>query len=279
MDHQIKKATCIIISFLLCISLTFSAFAESYDSTAKYLLKEVPNPTCESVGGEWTIVALAESEYDVPDSYFDTYYNNLADYTKSCNGIISEDSYTEYSRIVIALSSINKSALNVGEYNLANPLKDYEHIISQGLNGAIYALIALDKGGYIGPRKELREYILSKELPNGGWNFMCKGNADPDMTAMAIQALSRYTAHKDVNNAITRAIYILSNTPCSSSESIAQVINAYDSIGMQIPSKLTSELLKYRICNGSFKHCLDDDESNLMSTEQALIALDKVAEQ
>lgn len=278
MDHHIKKLSCIIISFLLCISLTFSASAESYDSTAKYLLKEVPSPTCDSVGGEWTIVALAESDCDIPSEYFDAYYKNLVEYTKSCNGIISEDSYTEYSRVAIALSAINKSALNVGGYNLANPLKDYERIINQGINGAIYALIALDKGGYIGPRKELREYILSKELPNGGWNFMGAGKADPDMTAMAVQALSHYKAHKNVDVAINRAIDILSNATYDSSESISQVINAYDSLGMQVPSKLTSELLKYRISNGSFKHCLNDDEGNLMSTEQAMIALNKVLE-
>lgn len=267
----------IIISIALALSITlcmpFTAMAAESDLTARYLMKNVPDPGCDSVGGEWTVVGLAQCEYEVPQKYFDKYYMNLESIVKEQKGILSEDSYTEYSRVIIALSAIKKNALDVAGYNLVKPLNDYEKVTEQGLNGAIYALLALDKGGYTGPRKELREYILSKELPGGGWNFRGKGEADPDMTAMAVQALARYRFFKDVKPVIERAMPVLTQKEYESSEAVAQVMTALDSIGIKSEADLEKQLLKFRLPDGSFKHLPEDDEGNIMSTEQALMAL------
>lgn len=267
---------CAVTALTLSLCLPFTVMAAESDSAAKYLIKEVPNPKCDSVGGEWTIVALSNYSCDVPENYYDIYYRNLESIVKEKKGILDEDRYTEYSRVVIALSSIGKSALNVAGYNLAEPLKDYDKVTAQGLNGAVYALIALDRGEYIGPRKQLRSFILSKELADGGWNFMGKGEADPDMTAMAVQALSKYRFLKDVHDTIERAMPIINKSDYESSETVSQIILAMDSIKQEPDLKLVNKLLEFQMKDGGFKHSKDDDEGNVMSTEQALIALSVV---
>lgn len=277
MDRIIKTIISFILVSIFTLCLPFGSMAAESKMTAQYLMKNVPDPTCDSVGGEWTVIGLAGCDQDVPQEYFDCYYHNLEEIVKEKKGVLSEDSYTEYSRAVMALSAIGRSALNVSGYDLARPLQDYEKVTAQGLNGAIYALLALDKGGYVGPRKELRASILEKELPGGGWSFWGSGPADPDMTAMAVQALSRYRYHKNVGAAIDRAVSILSDSEYTSSETISQVIIAMDSIGIIPSDGLRKQLMKYRLGDGSFRHSLTEDEGNIMSTEQALIAMNALA--
>ncbi len=55
--------------------------------------------------------------------------------------------------MIVALSSIGKDARNVGGYDLTKPLGDYDKTIWQGLNGPIWALIALDSRDYPMPEK------------------------------------------------------------------------------------------------------------------------------
>ena len=45
--------------------------------------------------------------------------------------------YTEYSRVITALTSIGKDPKNVGGCNLLLPLGDFEKTTWQGINGAI----------------------------------------------------------------------------------------------------------------------------------------------
>lgn len=253
--------------------MPFAAMAAESNQTAKYLIRNIPNPTCNSIGGEWAIVGLSRCSYPVPEEYFEKYYKNLERVVKECNGILSEDSYTEYSRVIIALSSIEKDGKNVVGYDLSKPLKDYKKVIEQGLNGAIYALLALDAGGYSGPKIQLRDYIIQKELTSGGWSFWEKGSADPDMTAMAVQALSRYRYDKKTKSAIDRAMPILKMKSFESCETVSQVILALDSIGIKPNEGLIKQLKQFQCSNGGFKHSLEDEESNLMSTEQALMAI------
>ena len=86
-------------------------------------------------------------------------------------------------------------------YNLLEPLADYDQVIWQGINGPVYALLALDSREYEIPaapegktqttREKLIDYILEKEIASGGWALF-GSSADPDITAMTIQALAAY---------------------------------------------------------------------------------------
>ena len=73
------------------------------------------------------------------------------------------------------------------------------------------------------------------ELPGGGWSF-AGGDAETDITAMALQALAKYRDRQDVADAVERGLTVLSQQQeenggfvaydSESSESIAQVIVA-----------------------------------------------------
>ena len=88
------------------------------DGTAKYMLSAVPKPDYADIGGEWAVLGLARSGYPVPDGYFEGYYGKLETYVKSVKGVLHEVKYTDYSRVVAALSALGKDARDVGGYDL-----------------------------------------------------------------------------------------------------------------------------------------------------------------
>ena len=47
---------------------------EAVQDTAEYMYRTVQNPQVGSIGGEWAVLGLARSGYDVPDSYYQDYY-------------------------------------------------------------------------------------------------------------------------------------------------------------------------------------------------------------
>lgn len=100
------------------------------------------------MGGDWAVIGLARSGCRVPDSYFSDYAKRVEQAVAACGGVLSERKYTDYSRVILALTAIGGDPSNVGGYNLLLPLGDYEKTVFQGLNGAIWALIALDSGNY-----------------------------------------------------------------------------------------------------------------------------------
>ena len=185
-------------------------------------------PAGRSIGGEWAVLGLARSGYDVPDSYYQDYYATVEAYVTACDGKLHDKKYTEYSRVIVALSSIGKDARNVAGYDLTKPLGDYEKTIWQGLNGPIWALIALDSAGYPMPenpeanvqatRQMYIDRILECQLPDGGWSLFGgteaassgDGISDPDITGMALQALAKYQDQPEVARATKEALTCMS---------------------------------------------------------------------
>ena len=117
-----KKILSLILSFVL-ISYA-NAFAVSIDDinsaisdTEKYLYENSQTPTVSSIGGEWLIMGLSRNDGDISDSYYEDYYNNVVNYVKECGGVLHNKKYTEYSRVIIALTSIGKDPQNVGGYS------------------------------------------------------------------------------------------------------------------------------------------------------------------
>ena len=284
------------------LSASASQIDNAYASAGKNLSdssKKV-TPTVGSIGGEWEILGLARSgklDQDVVDKYL----ANVVSTLKENNGVLHEKRYTDYSRVILALTSLGVDVTNVGGYNLLKPLSDYDQTVWQGVNGAIWALIAVDSHGYEFPQAEsgktqnsrdmLVENILAQELSTGGWDLYGK-NADPDITAMAIQSLAPYySTNSDVKEAVDRGINRLSAIQKSngsfatygseSSESCAQVIVALTAMGIDPNTdsrfvkngkSVVDALLTYANADGSFCHVLDGD-ANQMATEQAYYAL------
>ncbi len=247
-------------------------------------------------GSEWLVIALARSGRDVPDSYYDSVVKAV----QSAKGQLSDKKSTEYARTILALTAIGKDPANVGGYDLLAGLADMDDVTYQGINGAIFALLALDSGKYDVPaaaeggtqttRDGLVAYILAQQLSDGGW-ALSGTSADPDVTAMALQALAPYrTGDETVDAAVDKGVQLLSDMQLAdggysswgtlNSESCAQVLIALATLGIDpvsdsrfVKNGLTvlDALLAYAV-SGGFRHTVDG-EADAIATEQALCAL------
>ncbi|MEH6944080.1 Ig-like domain-containing protein [Bacillus sp. JJ722] len=280
------------------IEIKNPTMSEALINTHKYMQTDSPNPVFFK---EWYILSLARGSNNVPQSYYDTYYKNVEEYVKNKQGILTKNNYTEYSRAILALTAIGKDPTNVGGYNLLEKLYNYGNVIKQGINGGIFALIALDSKKYEIPaesetvtvtRDKLVKFILEKQLADGGFAlFGAKGDAD--ITSMAIQALSSYKEKQNVEEAINKAVTFLSNIQQENGgyvswgtpnvESAAQVLVALTSIGIDPKTDprfikgngnwlLSNIMTFYDSKDGAFKHTLNGT-SNSMATEQVSYAL------
>ena len=189
MKLKMRRIGTFLLALVLVMSLGISAsaavssdaLAAAVTETAEFMYRTAKNPQSGDIGGEWAVMGLARSGYDVPEKYYQDYYASVESYVKACNGVLHEKKYTEYSRVIIALSAIGKDARNVAGYDLTKALGDYDKTIWQGLNGPIWALIALDSANYPMPqnpdaktqatRQMYIDRILSCQLPDGGWSL------------------------------------------------------------------------------------------------------------
>lgn len=288
-------------------------------------------PAIGSIGGEWTVIG--ECRYGMENApWYRAYYNNITEYIKATYNINKEKyavgdwdnqflklhktKSTENSRIILALTSMGLDASDIEGYDLTGALSDMTYVKKQGLNGPIWALIALDSGNYEIPqitsgkttaqvsREKLLSYILSSELTDGGFNLTKSDSqgADPDVTAMALQAFAPYYTgrisvgtelQKQIREAVDRNIQVLSDMQKTSgayssygsenAESTAQVLVALSSLG--IDGRTDSRFVKngksvldgllyfYISSTGMFKHVDTEKSGNQMATEQSFYAL------
>jgi hypothetical protein len=271
-----------------------AALDEAREDALAYVKDRVSEP---AFGDEWAVLALARGG-DNDSEYFSDYYDSIVNYLKGKGSArLDDDKSTENSRLILALSSIGKDAADVGGFDLTAPYADFDWVKFQGINGPIFALLALDSRLYPVPETgsfaalttldSLIKYILGDQLTDGGWNFNGDGtgSADPDVTGMALQALAPYRSNPDVEAAIGRALAALSamqrdDGGFGSAEGISQAITALSALGIDAAederfqktggNPLTA-LLSYRDeDSGGFKFL---GELNDMTTEQAAYAL------
>jgi len=305
-----EKFLSLLLALAVLLSLSETAFAAVSKSelsavqteTADYIYSSVKAPKFGSIGGEWTIIGLARSGHDVPLRYWDDYYAGVEDYVEACKGVLHKRKYTEYSRLVLALTAIGADPTNVNGYNLLIPLGDFEKTVWQGINGPVWALLALDSGNYGMPinteaktqatRQMYIDEILRYQLDNGGWNLTDEGGdgqADPDVTGMALQALAKYQSQPKVKAATAKALACLSEMQnenggysswkAANSESVGQVIIALCELGIDLQDSrfvkdghtLLDNLLGYRNADGSFSH--NGSNGDQMATEQGFCSI------
>lgn len=306
-----KRALSLLLVLILVIGLCVPAVAVSkgeltsaVTESASYMLNAVKGPQVGSIGGEWAVIGLARSGYDVPQKYWDNYYAAVEDYVESCKGVLHKKKYTEYSRVVVALTAIGADPTNVAGYDLLKPLGDFDKTIWQGINGPIWALIALDSGNYDMPinteakpqatRQMYIDEILSRQNNDGGWSLSSMGGdnaSDPDITGMALQALAKYQTQSAVKAATDKALTCLSKMQdsdggyasweTSNSESVVQVIVALCELGIDLNDSrfvkngntLLDNLLSYRNADGSFSHTANGSGNDQMSSEQGFYGI------
>lgn len=304
-----------ILSILLVLVMVFTMLPLStveakevnvtgiLNDTMVQLVADIPKPSFGTTAGEWTVFSLARGEYYAKDStYFVEYYNRIVETVNETaskvslkNGALHAKKSTDNARLIVALSAIGKDATKVGNWNLITPYDDFGWIKNQGLNGVIWALIALDTKDYQTTdttiRQQCVDYILEKQLSDGGWALAGKV-ADPDVTAMALQALYTYKDQTDVGNAAKKAFTCLSSIQNddggyssfgdANSESCAQVIVAATTWGVNPhmdagfvkngKSVLDALVEHYVEEKAAFKHVVSGDV-NAIATDQACYAL------
>ncbi len=309
-----QRGLSLLITLVMLLGLTVNASAAVSDKaleaaiqdTAAYMYQTVSNPQVGSTGGEWAIIGLARSGEAVPQSWYDTYYKNLENYVLERNGQLHAHKYTEYSRVILALTAIGKDPHSVAGYDLTKPLGDFDKTIWQGINGPIWALIALDSGRYDMPvdpdakiqatREMYVDYILSREEKDGGWALVSGRGDDADVTGMALQALAKYTDRADVRAAVDRALARLSalqngdgsfsasatfGAGIPTCESTAQVVVALTELGVSLDDSrfikngrtVLDALLSFYTPGKGFVHTGDGGGVDGMATEQGLYAL------
>src|SRR5699024_4567718 len=132
-----KRGMGLFLALILALGMAFPAAAadasldDDVNGSAAYMLKTVANPQVGSIGGEWAVIGLARSGYDVPQSYWDNYYATVEEYVKACDGNLHDKKYTEYSRLIVALTAIGADPTDVAGYNLLTALGDYDKTIWQ----------------------------------------------------------------------------------------------------------------------------------------------------
>lgn len=278
---------------------------EALNKAQSYLKAVTVNPTIATIGGEWSVLALARNgnlDTSVKAKYLTNVYHTLDE----TNGILSTNKYTEYERVAMALTAIGENPKNIYGYDILKPLADYKKVKKQGINGSIFALIALDSNNYEMPKLTQEEItegktqatralyiedILKKEISGGGWAL--SGNtADADITAMAIQALTPYyTLQNDVAMAVDRGVQKLSELQNSNGgfeswgtenvESTAQTVIALSGLDVSLISSdrfikdehsLLDALLSFQNADGSFSH-VPGGGADGMATDQGNLAL------
>lgn len=275
------------------------------DATMAQMAKTVTAPAFGTTAGEWTVLSLARGDYYTKNStYFANYYDRIVDTVNetaaavALNGALHKNKSTDNSRLIMALSAIGKNATSVGDWNLITPYEDFSWIKKQGINGTIWALIALDSNDYATTDTTIRQQcidsIVSLQHDDGGWSLMANKTyaSDPDVTGMALTALYPYRDQAAVAAVCAEAFDCLSQiqndngtytsggSQCA--ESCAWVIVACSTWG--IDPDTDSRFIKNgnSVVDGLLAHYLEDEAafqhiigagSNAMGTDQACYAL------
>ena len=99
--------------------------------------------------GEWNDRKQLPSESTLAEQYAQAAYQYVK---KKGSSTMSDSKSTENSRMILALTSIGKDPSDVAGYDLLEPLADLDYVKSQGINGPIFAQIALDSHDYEIPK-------------------------------------------------------------------------------------------------------------------------------
>lgn len=279
------------------------------DSTEKYVLLDEEKLKAGSSVSDWIAMSLAISgEEDAYDAYLKRMEQYVSE-TYAKKKCLDEAEATPYHRATLTVLALGGNPLTFGkteEGKNINLVADGTYgytggsLGAQGLSSYIYALLALDALAYEVPenavytRDYIIEQILKTQSAEGGFSQDGYGS-DVDITAMALQALAPYQDRKDVTRAIEKALdYLLEEmTPYGTfvsgsaecCESTAQVILAMCALDMDVDGDVRLQkngitpwegIRVFRLSDGTYVHTLEEDEGNLIATEQALLALEAV---
>ena len=307
---RVMKRTLLPLLLLLSLLLTAcgappsggeeAPWQTAYRQTGEYLLSQ-ETPAAGSVGGDWTVVGLRAAGLLSRETAA-AYYESAVTYAAQADGNrLNPNKSTENARTILGVTAAGHSAADVGGVDLTAGLGDMEYLRRQGVNGPIWALIALDSGAYPDPapaggaspvtRAALVSEVLSSRCADGGWTLL-GDTLDVDITAMALTALAPYTEDAAVQTAVDAALQLLSDSQLSTGgfvswdtencESAAQVLVALASLGidpltdsrfLKDGATVLDALCAFAVEGGGFRHIAEQTAPDNMATEQGFYAL------
>jgi len=277
------------------------------NATMAQLAATVTEPAFGTTAGEWTVLSLARGGYYAKDNaYFTGYYDRIVETVNetaasvNLSGALHKNKSTENSRLIVALSALGIDATSVGDWDLveAYSANGFDWIKKQGLNGTVWALIALDSNDYATTDTTIRQQcidsIVSLQHDDGGWALAANKTyaSDPDVTGMVLTALYPYRDQSAVAAAAEEAFACLSamqhdngtfasgGSECA--ESCAWVIVSTTAWGINPDtdtrfikngnSVVDALLTHYLEDSATFQHAVGAG-SNAMATDQSCYAL------
>jgi LPXTG-motif cell wall-anchored protein len=235
---------------------------------------------------EWSAVALNKAGKTIPSSYLESVKQDIVSRAGKFHSI------TDPERYILGILAAGGDPRNISGYNLVESVYNGD-VATQGINGVIYALIALDSAKFpisdsaVWTTDKLVNEILKNQQADGRWSLTpnVANPSDADITAMALTALAPYKGQTAVDNSIKSAINFLSKTYQGStvnSQTTAQIIIALTALGDYDTSSplfekngtsIMSTLLSFQNSDGGF--ALNSGEaSDLMATQQGLMAVE-----
>ena len=302
---QVENYEALVVAENALAKLEVSA-EDIYTNTGNYIANLINTDetglAVGSVGGEWAALGLARAGKDVPrkDEYLAKVEAFIAESINDSEQLHRALS-TENSRLILALTAMGVDATSAYGHDLITGLSDLTFVKKQGINGPIWALIALDSHEYevaegaTATREALIDAILAAQLDDGGWVLSSTAtSADGDMTGMALQALAPYySTNAEVKAAVDEALACLSAMQnavggfgsvqggSATSESCAQVVVALTALGIDPAAderfvknglSVLDDLCSYYVEGGGFEH-VEGGGLDGMATEQGYYAL------
>lgn len=278
-----------------------------------------------STPGDWYPVGL--SRLGMEDAYADylAVLNDTVEKRYQTPQKLDKAKATEWHRIIFATLAAGGNPRKMGTDGSIDLIADGVYnrtdekgsgiLGKQGINGYIFGLLALDTRMYTVPanahytRDDLIVQLLQRQHADGGWSLY--GASDPDITAMALQALAPYY-HKEkvyavkdgtrkVRQAVDAALAYLSGAQDADGgytawgspncESAVQVAIALCALGKNLftdpafcknGNTLWDAILRFRNADGGFLHSTvydsenpssSPDQSNSMASEQTLYGI------
>ena len=274
-----RKITAALLAFVLMLAALPIQALDRLDSAVDAASRTIREAGAfRAPGAEWQLLGLVRGGYVFDASQSDSYY--LAASAKP--GLTASEAL----RRALVLKALGyPDALAGVEAILENPMTlASEHI---------WGLIALGGSDSSAAGVALQQ-LLGYQQPNGGFSLDKTGQhmgSDPDLTAMALQALAFYRSVSVASAAIESALGYLSSVQqpdggfmsmgYATAESAAQAILAMTALGIDQSdprfvkngNTVYDALMAYALPGGSFRHLAGETLASPMATEQALLAL------
>lgn len=245
-------------------------------------------------GDDWDIFALSRSGF-VPDADAQFHYITALNEYIGKNGLALP---SDYARAALSLNALGLDAENFGGRNLIEALYNSDNMSTQGINGYVYALLALDSKAYDVPanalwnREKLIDAVIALQKEEGYFVVQDAWGVDNDLTAAVVQALAPYYSQEKVKLSVDKALTWLKENQSDNagyeswgsenSQTPAQVITALCALGrnpltdngfIKQNHTLLDNVLSFANEDGGFDFSPDYPGSNSMATQQVLYSL------